>query len=746
LLCLTAVLPAIGLGANLAVSTYLRDGFTPAAIASDPQGNIYLAGTAITDPASQMMGAVVAKVDPKVTGYLYLSYFDSPASDQIAAIAVDSAGNAYIAGTTTNPNFPLVGGGALGTAPVPGGPDMRPFVAKLNPQGAVVFSVLVGGSTSSTARGIAITPQGQILVSGLALTKGFPSTPGAYSVADTTNQWFLMELDASATKTIFSATGIGGSSILVDASGAIYMAGSSVGTSYPTTAGAYQTTFVQGSYCFGLCQIGFQGNLQHVTKTDAGATKLIYSTGLNDPKGGAGSTTNTGLAVDAAGNAYVTGTLFEGIYPFTVTATQGATSFLTKLDAAGANAIYSLPIGGAGVQLDASGALYVGGVITSVQSVGFGVLGPPVIVAIPPAFANIPQTCLPNFTTAISEAYVMKVSAANGDVQDAQWLDGAAVGAAGIALAGGKVWIAGPTGGPHVPMTPSGLSSTGLGPGFVAGAYVSAVDFSAPASGPSIGCVLDAGNGSHIGVVAGFQLLSIFGSNLGPANGIAAPDGVDPSLGGVSITFDGTPAGLLYASASQINVAVPAQTVPPTSQPKAATVMRLTYNGASVERRFPLVLSNLNLFADLFNRTPCPSMPVSGFQVVALNADGSSNSCSNPAKAGSTISLFLHGVGGFNAPADQLTGLHANIGFGCTAPVVKAALNGTFVYKVDVLLPMQFGPCSVNLNNQATAVSITLSHNDDPVGPFNIPANAAGPVLNFLPPGTPTTLIVWVSP
>jgi uncharacterized protein (TIGR03437 family) len=248
-------------------------------------------------------------------------------------------------------------------------------------------------------------------------------------------------------------------------------------------------------------------------------------------------------------------------------------------------------------------------------------------------------------------------------------------------------------------------------------------------------------------VVAGFQLLSIFGSNLGPATGIPAPDGTDPSLGGVSITFDGVPAGLLYASASQINVAVPPQAVSQSTQLKTTTVMRLTYNGASEERRFPFVLSNMNVFADLSTRTPCPSSPsIVGFQAVALNADGSYNSCANPAKAGSTISLFVHGIGGFPPPPPQLTGFQADIGFGCTALVTNASANGTFVYKVDVLLPAQFGPCFVNLNNPATPVNITLSHNDDPVGPFNIPADAAGPLFNFLPPGTPTTLIVWVAP
>ena len=59
------------------------------------------------------------------------------------------------------------------------------------------------------------------------------TTPGAYSVGDSANHWSLMELDASGGKMIFSATGIGGSSIVLDAAGNIYLAGSSIGTTTP---------------------------------------------------------------------------------------------------------------------------------------------------------------------------------------------------------------------------------------------------------------------------------------------------------------------------------------------------------------------------------------------------------------------------------------------------------------------------------------------------------------------------------
>jgi uncharacterized protein (TIGR03437 family) len=660
-----AVIVQTATPANLAISTYLKDGFNPTAIASDSAGNVYLAGSAVIDPASETTSAVVAKLDPKASQYLYLAYFDSAASDQLSSIAVDGAGNAYVAGWTTNPNFPNAGG-ALGTAPR-SSTDTRAFVAKLSPDGAVVFSVLIGGATTAQASGIALTPQGQILVSGVATSSGFPRMSGAYSVADSTNQWFLMELDAAAGHVIFSAIGIGGSSIALDASGNIYLAGSPPGTGYPTTPGAYQTALVQGYLvCPITCSVLPSGNLQHVTKVDPAASKLIYSTGLNDLTGAAGSTTNTGMAIDAAGNAYLTGTLLGAKYPFTVTPPNSYSGYLTKLDPAGANVLFSIPLGGGGVQLDSSGAVYVGGVVSTYS--------PPVDLSMlsttplapPPIFSWIPQQCWPDNITAISEAYVMKVDPTSGRVLDGQWIDGSAPGATAITLAAGKVWITGQTPGPDVPFSPGVLAPQNLGPGFLAGAYLSAADFSGDVNtGPAVACVLDGGNLTHVGPLAAYQLLSIFGRNLGPATGVAAPDGTDTSIAGVSITFNGTPAQLLYVSASQINVAVPAPPLPstPAGAVPSAMVMQLTVNGVTIQRQFPYTVSNMNLFADLSPaQVSCPAALVIGnpIQPVALNADGSANSCANPAKYGSAVSFFMHGVGGdaFGFQPPQQLGLN----------------------------------------------------------------------------------------
>jgi uncharacterized protein (TIGR03437 family) len=172
----------------------------------------------------------------------------------------------------------------------------------------------------------------------------------------------------------------------------------------------------------------------------------------------------------------------------------------------------------------------------------------------------------------------------------------------------------------------------------------------------------------------------------------------------------------------------------------------MTYKGASVQRQFPLTTSNLNLFADLSsNVEPCPNVPSAqiGFRPLATNADGSANSCANPAKAGSTVSLFVHGAGGFASPPAQLVNLHASIGFGCTALVTNASLMTGFVYKVDVSLPATLTPCNVSFTG-TQGIPLALRYNDAPVGPLNIPANLAGPVLSFSPPGDPMWMIVWI--
>ena len=189
---------------------------------------------------------------------------------------------------------------------------------------------------------------------------------------------------------------------------------------------------------------------------------------------------------------------------------------------------------------------------------------------------------------------------------------------------------------------------------------------------------------------------------------------------------------------------VPSQPIASGDNPQTA-VMELTYNGSSVRRQFPVTPSNLNLFADLStDQNPCPNVPTNpGFQPIAMNQDGSMNSCTNPAKPGSTVSFFAHGGGGSGAPFAALTNLHASVGFACTALIDGARLVSDYVYQLDVSLPASLAPCGETFSG-TQGVPVTLTYNEEPIGPFAVPADATGPSFAFPPPGRPMFMILWI--
>jgi uncharacterized protein (TIGR03437 family) len=417
-----------------------------------------------------------------------------------------------------------------------------------------------------------------------------------------------------------------------------------------------------------------------VSKIDTSGSKLIYSTALSGPAGA----TNGGLAVDAQGNAYVTGVSAAG-YPWSGTppAIQdlhipfltSQLPFLSKLDPAGRMLLFSVPVGGAGVQVDAAGgAVYAG-----------GALGLPVETPIP-ALAGVPAQCVPNVNSALSlqttkSAWVAQVDSNSGNVLGAQFIGGTTLSPTAAALAGSTLWIAGATTLPDFPFTPNALTIPNLTAGPLPGAYLGAVDFSRPqppVGTPSIGCIVDSADLAPAGVAARYQLLTIFGAGLGPAAGVAAPDYATTLLGGVNITAGSTPAVLLYASSTQINFAVPSVSA---SQPSAT--LQLNVNGVNAPaRELPLTFENPSLFLDLPDTYPVSgSSP--GFIALALNSDGSVNSSANPAQLGSAVSVYLNGL----ARNPQITSappqLYTNNGWS----VLGAAQINPFVLGVNLQAP-----------------------------------------------------------
>jgi hypothetical protein len=300
----------------------------------------------------------VTKVNQAGTALVYSTYLGGSGNDCGNSIAVDGAGEAYVTGWTHG-SFPTTPG-AYQTV-YGGGQDA--FITKLNASGsALVYSTYLGGAGLDIGYGIALDGAGNAYVTGIT-SGSFPTTPGAYqTVYGGLGDAFITKMNAAGSALIYS-TYLGGSgaetntSLAVDGSGNVYVTGSTTGF-FPTTAGAYQTV------------VGATGSL-FITKLNIAGTALVYSTYL----GGSSmifTSFDNGIAVDGAGNAYVTGTVF-GIFPTTPGAFQtffgGGTDdvFVTKLNSSGGALAYSTYLGGsdfdiaAGIAVDGAGNCFVTG-------------------------------------------------------------------------------------------------------------------------------------------------------------------------------------------------------------------------------------------------------------------------------------------------------------------------------------------------------------------------------------------------
>ena len=316
-------------------STYLGGSSTDrgAGIAVDAAGNAYVTG--ITDSADfpTTMGAFqtavsgtgdffVTKLNPTGTALVYSTYLGGSGSDSSPGIAVDAQGNAYVAGFTGGTDFPTTEG-AFQTA-ITGSNDV--FVTKLNPDGsALVYSTLLGGSRADVAFGLAVDAAGNAYVAGWTESTNFPTTAGAFQTSFGGNRdAFVTKLNLTGSARVYS-TYLGGSTldqgraIAVDAQGSAYVTGFTGSTDFPTTPGAFQTTPGPGAF---------------VTKVNPSGTGLVYSTYL----GGHFLDTGIAIAVDAlpSPNAYVTGSSGSGNFPttagaFQTTASGGSDAFVAKI-------------------------------------------------------------------------------------------------------------------------------------------------------------------------------------------------------------------------------------------------------------------------------------------------------------------------------------------------------------------------------------------------------------------------------
>jgi Cep192 domain 4/Beta-propeller repeat len=295
-------------------------------------------------------------IDPVLT---YSTYLGGSGGDVGYGIAVDSAGDSYVTGTTASTNFPTT----TGNQPTLGG-GVDVFVAKLNPAGtALLYSTFLGGGNLDRATGIAIDSSGNAYVTGYTDSTDFPTTSGAFQLVNNgDSDAFLAKLDASGSSLTYS-TYLGGSGIdygrgvAVDASGDAFITGSTQSTDFPT-ANPLQVGLDGGSDAF-------------LAEFDPTGASLLYSTYI----GGSGADEALAIALDSSGNPYIAGYTFSSNFPTqsALQSTLAGTSdaFVTEIDPETSSLVFSTYLGSTGDQsaqsiaIDSVGSIYITGKTTS---------------------------------------------------------------------------------------------------------------------------------------------------------------------------------------------------------------------------------------------------------------------------------------------------------------------------------------------------------------------------------------------
>ncbi len=141
--------------------------------------------------------AFVTKLNPTGSALLYSTVLGGSASDGASAVAVDAAGNAFVAGSTSSVDFPTT---PDAVRPHFNGGPSDAFVTELNAAGsAITYSTLLGGTSSDNAFDLKLDPRGAIYVVGQTLSADFPTTPGALDRAFQGNPTIFWD-DAFVTK------------------------------------------------------------------------------------------------------------------------------------------------------------------------------------------------------------------------------------------------------------------------------------------------------------------------------------------------------------------------------------------------------------------------------------------------------------------------------------------------------------------------------------------------------------------
>jgi uncharacterized protein (TIGR03437 family) len=586
------------------------------AIQVDANGNIYLAGATNGD-------AFAAKLSPDGSQIVWMTTLPASADDRALALALGADNSAYITGYTNSSDFPST---AASAQPVKGYSGAQAFVVKFDTKGAVVYSTFLGGTASAEGEGIVVDADGNAFVTGITNGPGFPATPGSVFGNTDSNSTFIVKLNPAGSAILIAIRGFGGYAIALDKTGNIYAAGAYIGPTAPTTPGVFQVTAAHQT-CFNTFLAGTVPCLyQHVAKISAAGDTLMYATYINGQWGAV----PRGIAVGANGEAIIAGRTNGADYPVTPSAYQStytanptlqsvgkntqapvSNGYVTRLNATGTALVWSSYFGGSGAL---AGSVPVGDTISSVAVAPDGsvTVGGYAYSTDLPGLATTPLGLRPGPITigngvVIGLGFVTRFSADGSKISETQLLQ-SGVGRIALRTDGSAVVLSG-----------------GL------------VRVTFPAD-RRVYAITDPADNARIVSVAPGQFLTLYGTSLANA----------------TVSFNDMAAQILYSADGQINLVVPpgvaglGEVTMRVLNPMASPPVSESYILAVVARQLSVFLSADNFGGPVFGQLSCNGASYAGVHPLALNADGSVNTCANPARAGSAVTLFLNGLGAGN--------------------------------------------------------------------------------------------------
>jgi hypothetical protein len=355
-------------GTGLVYSTYVGGSNRDVAlgVAVDAAGDAYVTGFTYSGDFPITSGvlrtsfvggskAFVFKLNPAGNGLIYSTFLGGSGDDYGAGIAVDAAGEAHVAGYTASVDFPTTTGAFQRYY---GGGFYDGFLAKLNAAGsALVYATYLGGSENDTAAGVALDPSGNIYVTGQTQSADFP-TLNPVQASSSESDAFVVKMSVSGQvqySTYLGGTGLNnGTAIAADAVGNAYVTGFTDAPDFPVTSNAYQGVN-NGSYD------------AFVATLNAYGSSVLNATYL----GGSGSDIGYGIALDGSGNIYIAGSTNSIGFPtYAATQPAyngGGDAFVAAFNNQLSNLVYATYFGGsgvdvaAGVAVDPAGNAYITG-------------------------------------------------------------------------------------------------------------------------------------------------------------------------------------------------------------------------------------------------------------------------------------------------------------------------------------------------------------------------------------------------